>query len=205
VFVGGGEAPIIAREVKLAKVVNGQLDTAFGASGIGEASPWSEGDVLFDVHVTSDGKPIVAGAEAIQGQGLSGSPVASRYLASGLLDGAYGSRNFAPDDRLEWAAGPLARPRQRTATVLDGQDRLLIAGAGDCTVSGGDTQNIAVHRFTSTGALDPTFGRGGNWCGPAPALFTHTIAVAHDAAREKLVIVGTDDAGTQLYLYRLTM
>jgi len=117
---------------------NGTLDTGFGTGGIVKTA-FSERAYAYSVAIQSDGK-IVVGGDGGYVFGLV------RYTTSGALDTTFGTGG-----KVTTAIGGESAIRS-IAIQSDGK----IVAAGYTEASG----DFAVARYTSTGALDTTFGGG---------------------------------------------
>jgi uncharacterized delta-60 repeat protein len=142
----------------------GSLDPTFG----------NDGKVLTDLGDNSAGAQIqaVVSDAALQSNGdivVSGNFGLVRYLPSGKLDTSFGTRGLATTTG---SAGGLA---------IEPNGDYLAVGAG--TTSSG-VSTFEVTRFTSAGALDPTFGNHG--------VVTTTFPGASDGAAADAVLVEPD-------------
>jgi uncharacterized delta-60 repeat protein len=125
--------------------LNGTLDTSFG--GTGEVTTIlttvSAGGRARDVAIQPDGKVVVAG------EAFPGSFALVRYNANGSLDTSFGGKG--------------------TGIVLTNigkntNDHAYSVGLqtdGKIVVAGATGSNLALLRYTSSGALDSSFGTGG--------------------------------------------
>ncbi len=123
----------------------GLLDTASFGSGLGYVTT-AIGDAAtaFDVAIQSDGKIVVAGTAAT---GPSTYFAVARYQTNGQLDTTFNSTGIVTST-LGTGVNDAAH-----AIVIDTNNKLLVAGSVD--------RDFAVVRYTSTGALDTSFGSGG--------------------------------------------
>jgi uncharacterized delta-60 repeat protein len=121
---------------------NGVLDLTFGTGG---AAVIPSIDLATSVAIDGSGCIVVAGT--------AGSRFAvARYTGSGVLDPTFGSGGTVTT---VFAANPLAK-QVVTGVVIDGTGRIVVSGSDS-----GGTGDFALARYTSTGALDTTFGDGG--------------------------------------------
>jgi uncharacterized delta-60 repeat protein len=135
---------------------NGTLDSSFGASGTA-ASIASASALLLQ----SDGKIVVAGALTSK---LNMPPAANdvgfgmvRYFPNGAIDLTFGSGGVAIVD-----LGVNAPLSAAYALAIQSNGDLLAAGAAGGTILNNKvTSSFGLSRFTSTGALDTTFGSRG--------------------------------------------
>ena len=158
---------------------NGQLDTTFGSGGkvttdaglfAGYANHGRS------VAVDDDGKILVAGGSAGGGALAAALMVLVRYTSSGQLDAGFGNggvvtTHFSDPGTLSFNHG------QSVAVQNDG--KIVVAGNSD---KGHVYQDFALARYTSTGALDTSFGIGG--------MLTTPIGFDDDIGRS--VAVGSD-------------
>jgi uncharacterized delta-60 repeat protein len=131
--------------------------TALAAEGDLDASFSGDGRLIFapgNKHaegVTVDSKSRILEAGAVDPPGADISDLAvARFLPDGSPDPSFSGDGLATVD-----AGGGGASDSAAAVRVDQQGRIVIAG----TESGGD--NVAVARFTDSGAPDPGFGAGG--------------------------------------------
>ena len=165
---GGSFGFSVARQTDGKLVVAGRTDTGTGiavarydASGAPDATFGVNGQAITDVGplqdvavrvlVQPDGKIVAVGTSDVVNDGSDVEVVLVRYDAGGMHDGTFGTLG-------------VVRTSLGTGTDFV-QDAALQADGGIVVVGGGrstDTVSDAfVLRFTSTGALDGTFGSGG--------------------------------------------
>ena len=125
----------------------GRLDPTFGSGGIvttdlGIQTGSNNAATANAAVIQSDGKIVVAGAVPAS----NGFPVAAvlRYNPNGTLDSSFGTGGIVSTPSIEDAAF--------TSVALQSDGKIV-------GVAGGFSANIA--RYTSTGALDSTFGTNG--------------------------------------------
>jgi uncharacterized delta-60 repeat protein len=135
---------------------------SFGQGGK-VVTAWSAGDDnIFDLKIQSDGKIVVAGKGYGNGNG-SYPYFLARYNANGSLDD--GSTNDStPGDSLG-ASGIVTTPFGGTGSGGAGPGHPLVIQLDGAIVFGrsgwnGTDIDLAICRFTTTGALDTTFGGG---------------------------------------------
>lgn len=168
----------------------GDLDPGFGTGG-STRSTIGDGDGFVQ---QADGKLLVTG-------GSGGSFGVSRYTANGTLDTTFNSGGPVPGSVSTDVSQPFVGD-QAIALQLDG--KILVAGA---SLSPGSSR-IIVARYTTAGALDPTFNPNGAQPGVASVARTFegcrqtALAVASDG---KIVLaarlnVSTSQTGTVLRL-----
>ncbi len=144
------------RDVLLLRFLsNGALDTSFGSGGV----------VIFDsgmyefggnqLALQTDGKILVVGTVQAATQDV----LLLRFRTDGSLDTSFGTSGVVTFDGGEWDSG------EAVAVQPDG--RILVGGARAI----GDQGHALLLRYTTTGALDPTFGTGGVVVGEPGAVY----------------------------------
>jgi len=141
---------------------SGVLDASFGNGGIVTTPIRSgSGDTAQSVALQSDGKIVVAGAS-------SGDFAVVRYASTGALDTTFGTNGIVTTP-----IGPGDDRAYRVVVQSDG--KILTAGyALFPNGQAGPQYDFALARYTSTGALDTSFGNGGKLTtpvGPTTGLF----------------------------------
>lgn len=138
--------------VVLAKYdAGGGLDPTFGGGGfvrtlVGVADG---DDYATAVVLQPDGHIVVAGFAYVKAEGGSGArqeAMLLRYTANGALDADFGSGGIVLNDSYGRA----------NALALQSDGKLIVSLS-----PGEHTSELVVARYTSAGALDPTFGSGG--------------------------------------------
>lgn len=131
---------------------NGTLDSSFGAGGK-TTIPGPTADFVDAIALQPDGKIVVAGSSGSPQQRDDGFALA-RLNADGTLDTSFGSggtlttRFSESSDDFAWAV----------AVQPDGK---VVAVGTDFVYSRESPADFALARYSSSGALDPTFGSGG--------------------------------------------
>ena len=120
---------------------SGALDATFGTAGIARV-PGSGS--LADVVVQSDDRIVVVGS-------LSSNFLVARFTANGVLDPTFDG------DGIQTATIDPINYEAPAAVDLQSDGRIVIAGFTNYS-----DPDIAVLRFTTAGALDTTFGDGGD-------------------------------------------
>ncbi len=152
---------------------DGSVDTSFGVDGMATADFGAAAQWFLDVAELSDGK-IAAAGWADNGDDDF---IVARFSAGGVLDPTFGSGGMAVTDfgQEEDAVEILEQP---------GGALLVIGSSTNIPFS-----DFALARYTSTGALDPSFGSGGK--------VTTDFSLGFDAAESallqsdgKIVVVG---------------
>ncbi len=166
--------------VALARLTaGGQPDPGFGSGGSAIADVF--GGTVTGMAVQSDGKIVVAGSVTTpDGNHL----VLARFLKGGKFD-----HTFSGDGKLQLHFGFGDVDGADVAIQQDG--KIVVAGDADETRPGfpGD---MAVFRFTPTGALDRTFNLDGSRIIPFGASFggfASAVAIQGDG---KIVVAGTE-------------
>ncbi|MGV3658849.1 MAG: cadherin-like beta sandwich domain-containing protein [Prosthecobacter sp.] len=186
VVAGGGLD--VTQVFELARFTsNGALDTGFGTNGVVKTSFGSGYASALSVALQSDGKIVAAGKTSMSG----GQAVAlARYTAQGALDADFGAggklttRISAEDEA------------QGVAVQSDG--KIVVGGWTDNGSSVYYNNSFAVWRYTSTGALDTSFGSGGvaiTSFGGGRDRAT-SLALGGDGT---IVVAGTDDTNPGIY------
>jgi len=133
-------------DVALARYnVDGSLDLTFGSAGR-VVTDFGGDDTGFAVVVQSDGRIVVGGASASAGD-MDFALV--RYSSNGALDPSFGSGGQVLTD--------LGGYDQAFALVAQPDGKLVAAGVS----TAGGSVDFALVRYGTSGALDATFGSGG--------------------------------------------
>lgn len=127
----------------------GVLDTTFGDahSGLFRLPEWPYGHTARDVAIQSDGKILVAGYGDV---GQDDSFVILRLLPDGTLDDSYGSGGITTTY--------VGHPSNAFALALEPDGKAVVAGSAEDFFG---HVVFAAARYTTDGALDPTFGTNG--------------------------------------------
>jgi uncharacterized delta-60 repeat protein len=141
-----GETPRNSSDFVLARFDStGQPDPTFGTGGI-EITDLGGDEQIHDAVRGPNGTTIVSG-----GLGNPSTSMIARYTSGGDLDMPFGGGDgIASGDAASY--GPEGLTRQR-----DG--KIVMVSGGD--PAGSATSGFFVHRYTSAGVLDPSFGTGG--------------------------------------------
>lgn len=130
--------------------VNGSLDTSFGAGGKVEAS-YGESSNGHAVVIGADGKITIGGYVENTNSGLASACYVARFTASGQVDTAFGS-----------GGSTVATLGSGTTNYCH---QLVMQTDGKVVIAGGTLRNsigdFVMARYTTTGALDASFGSGG--------------------------------------------
>lgn len=146
ILIGGSIShPTTYNDFAVARLdVSGVLDPSFGSGGYATTSFSNAGDRGYDLAVQPDGKILLAGSSS--GGNANSNFAVVRWTANGELDSTFGSGGKVTTDipGTSESAGSVA---------VQPDGKIVVAGAnGDRTI---------LVRYTSTGALDATFGAGG--------------------------------------------
>ena len=129
----------------------GVLDTTFGG-GDGKVTTdivTADADYATAVAIQADGKIVVAGYS--NGSGTNDFALA-RYTAAGVLDTTFGGGDGKLVTDIVTADQDFAY-----AVAIQADGKIVVAG----TSNGSGTNDFALARYTTAGALDATFGTGG--------------------------------------------
>ena len=124
---------------------DGSLDTSFNGTGKVTTPIGTSDDFGYSVAMQSDGKIVVAGYVALNGQDFG----VVRYNTNGSLDTTFGGTGKVTTDFGGFDIG------QSVAVQSDG--KIVVAGSSGST-SG---SNFALARYTANGILDTTFNSTG--------------------------------------------
>lgn len=128
----------------------GSFDPNFDGDGIATTDfPLSNEDIINAVTIGQDGKSVVVGYAKSGSHIGDYSFAVARYYNSGALDTSFNNQGFIRT----WALG--SSFARAVAVQPDGK----IVVVGETTING--TKNFAIVRYTTTGALDPTFSDDG--------------------------------------------
>ncbi|MBX3618588.1 MAG: hypothetical protein KF891_01150 [Rhizobacter sp.] len=150
IVVAGSSASPAGTQIALVRYLrDGALDTTFGNAGKVVTPVGTTSDEAYAVALQPDGKILVAGGSA---QGASGIDFALlRYTAAGALDTTFGNGG-----KVTTAFGN--DTDRAYAIVVQSDGKIVVGGSSTQAVTGPD---FALARYTTTGALDTTFGNGG--------------------------------------------
>ena len=131
----------------------GSKDTSFASGGIKITKVGGQPSIGFDLALQPDGMIVLAGhVKDPDGGGDAG---VARYGTTGQLDETFGAGGT---QILDWKSSY----RAVQSLALGPGGTIVVAGTSDGTQYGRTTEDIAVGRFTTTGAPDGTFGAGGS-------------------------------------------
>jgi uncharacterized delta-60 repeat protein len=137
---------------------DGALDPTFGVGGLVTTTFTFENSEVLGLALTGDGRIVAAGSKG------SGPPrwgsgrdfALARYLPNGSLDPAFGADGTTSSD---FAGGG----DEAADIVLQTDGKIVAAGVAQVPdpSTGGASEQFALARYDSTGALDSGFGDGG--------------------------------------------
>jgi uncharacterized delta-60 repeat protein len=134
----------------------GILDTGFGTQGMSLANITNFINSPNAAAVQPDDKIVVAGV-AQSADGTVSEFAVVRFNANGGLDSSFGTGGKVTTNFVGVQAGGVSNPAKVVLLQTDGKI-LVIGTASECAKC---VLNTAWARYTSTGALDATFGTGG--------------------------------------------
>ena len=178
---GGREVMAVVRYRR-----GGAVDPTFGVHGIVLTAPANGRAAATAVAAQDDGRLVVAGGTFVtERQSVF---ALARYTRSGKLDATFGHSGAT----LTSFAAP---PRPGKFALASAED-LALQRDGRIVAVGGtsnivDRMQLAVARYTTTGALDSSFGQGGKVVAPlnsAPLGGVGAVALQRDG---KIVVAGT--------------
>jgi uncharacterized delta-60 repeat protein len=193
---------------------NGLIDNTFGGVGrvvtnfVGSDHGGSSGDAAFGVAVQGDGKIVVVG-RAETDTGLARTDIAvARYNTNGTLDATFGTGGKVTTAIV--AGDPQRANDAAFAVVIQPDGKIVTAGFTDVPFG----EVFAVVRYTTSGALDTTFGSGGKVTTDRRGNLGFALAVQRVSgplsfvSEGKLVVAGqgapTDGASTRMTTARFS-
>ena len=161
----------------------GAVDPSFGAHGIVLTAPANGRAAATAVAAQDDGRLVVAGGSFVtERQSVF---ALARYTRSGKLDATFGHSGTV----LTAFASP-PRPGKFALASAEGlglqRDGRIVAVGGTSNIV--DRTQLAVARYTTTGALDSSFGQGGKVIAPLNTAPPGAVALQRDG---KIVVAGT--------------
>jgi uncharacterized delta-60 repeat protein len=167
---------------------DGQLDVqhvfnaGFGGDGIATTAIGTGDEQIFKVLVQSDGKVVAAGYTR---SGSDFDLAVVRYLSHGELDSSFGAGGKV-------TTGVGSGDDFGSAAVLQSDGKVVVGGYSH----NGSNFDFALVRYTTAGALDPTFGTGGKVVTPVGAGtdVAFTMALQSDG---KILLAGYANNGTR--------
>jgi uncharacterized delta-60 repeat protein len=164
----------------------GVLDTSFGRGGT-VLTDFGFDDEALALALQPDGKIVVAGYSSDG----SGSDLAlARYTTSGALDPGFGTRG-----KVLTPSGSSSDDAAGAAVVVQPDGRIVVAGYSGSSSTG----DVALARYTKSGALDPRFGAAVRVLAHITPDITDGDAVAIQQ-NGKILLAGLSDAtGSQRF------
>ena len=150
----------------------GALDGSFGSGGKVITDLGSGEDLASALVLQPDGRIVVAGS--VEMAATSDDFALIRYTSTGALDVSFGSGGMVTTDF------GLTFGDEATAAALQSDGKIIAAGSVQIDVNGRTA--FALARYTSTGALDGSFGFGGRQATP------FTSADGHDSQAEGVTL-----------------
>ncbi|HMI94771.1 MAG TPA: hypothetical protein VK509_25530, partial [Polyangiales bacterium] len=153
-----GDEPVVASTDELS-AAPGSLDPSFGALCLDTSARFTVAGAV-RAQLLPDGK-LLAAANVIATDTGASELALVRFLASGAVDTSFGSAGYV---RTSFGDDTVYVSLEGLALAPDG--KIVLAGSRDFIVvdaAGARSQPtvIIAARFTSNGALDPSFGTGG--------------------------------------------
>lgn len=164
-------------------LADGTLDPEFGTNGIVTTSLSTGSDHAAGLALQGDGKIVVVGYATFGSRQVFG---VARYTETGALDTSFGGGT----GKVTTSIGSTSNNATSVAVQADG--RIVVAG----TVSSANVSDFALVRYTSSGALDTSFGAGtGKVTTPMGSGddYAKCIALQSDG---KIVVGGAADNGS---------
>jgi uncharacterized delta-60 repeat protein len=161
---------------------DGTLDSGFGTGGIVTTAIGSGEEGGLQIRMQTDDKIVMAAYSDVGGGDLDWAVL--RYGSTGSLDGTFGTSGITVTSFGTGFDAPLQ-------CLISSDGKILLAGWG----SNGSDLDFALARYTSSGALDATFGSGGKLVtpiGPGDD-FGFGMAMQSDG---KIVLAGESNNGT---------
>jgi uncharacterized delta-60 repeat protein len=134
----------------------GCVDQTFGIGGMNVTSAPLADDPKYntahDMVFQNDGKILIMGRAKDTTSTIQN--VVARFTVDGQLDPTFASGGFL---YIPWSAVPSGFVRKIVKQTIGGSERFILAYGDKC----GTVDCVKVLRYTTTGALDTTFGTGG--------------------------------------------
>ena len=168
----------------------GDLDPTFGIGGIATTDFHGLFDTADSMAIDSSGRIVLAGSARTSVDEASSDFALARFTSAGVLDPSFGSGGKVTTDFSGWRD-------EGIEVAIDSSGRILLAGM---TFSG-SSYDFAVARYTSSGALDASFGSGGKVVIDLTGAFDVANDVAVDSSG-RILLGGA--AGGDFAVVRLT-
>jgi uncharacterized delta-60 repeat protein len=157
----------------------GKLDDTFGMGGKVISQIGAGDDYGRSVVIDTSDRIIVAG---YTNNGSNNDFALVRYTSTGTLDDTFGTGGKVTS---QIGAGN----DYGNSVVIDASDRIIVAG----TASNGSNTDFAIARYTSTGEMDISFGKGGVVISPIGAGDDYATSVVIDSIG-RIVVAGYADS-----------
>jgi uncharacterized delta-60 repeat protein len=155
------------------------LDTSFGTKGEVILDSFAAQQIT-GITVQTDGKILVAG-DTPAAAGTNEGFALARFNSNGTLDNTFGNNGTVVTNFSGLSAAA-------TGVTVESDGKVIVVG----TTSGGAAPGLAVARYTSTGALDNSFGTSGEVTTTvATGNAEHSAQVAVQNSDDKVVIAGS--------------
>ena len=154
-FPESGSAEPATTDVFVGRLqANGDVDPGFGNNGIATLD-LGESEVANRVAIQPDGKIVVLGIRSVLSSQTGASDVILvRFLEDGALDTTFGQDGVVTIDNSTF---------DNSADVaLQSDGKILVGLASADTSADPPSVQVIVRRLTSAGAVDPTYGTGGD-------------------------------------------
>ncbi|MEY4202072.1 MAG: hypothetical protein RLZZ265_3812 [Verrucomicrobiota bacterium] len=162
---------------------SGGLDTSFGTGGKVSTPIGSGNDLGLSVRLQSDGKIVLAG---YSDSGPNRDFALARYQSDGSLDASFGNGGKVTTRIGDSFAHGLS-------AVLQTDGKIIVAGYYSSIIT--PDRGFALARYTSSGALDTTFGTGGT--ATTDLNFTRNYGVSAALQSDgKVIVAGDSNNGT---------
>ncbi|HZL37254.1 MAG TPA: hypothetical protein VFC78_18185 [Tepidisphaeraceae bacterium] len=158
---------------------NSLLDPSFGVDGRVMAPAAYATATAGAMALQSDGKILVAGTANSPSSSAGGKVLVARYQSNGQLDATFGTGG--------WAAVPFAGIEQASSITIETGGRIVVSGTAQNAAGHGD---FALAALTPTGALNTTFGTGGEVTTDFPGPDNSSASGAALQPDGRLIVVG---------------
>ena len=154
--------------------MNGSLDDgtvndstpgdSFGTGGRVTTDFVGKRDVINSLAIQSDGMIVAAGAADSGSNPVARDFGLARYNIDGTLDSTFGTGGKVTTNIVTGVQAPGLTFSDDVATTvkIQADGRIVVLGYSDLRVALSDDQDLAMARYTTTGALDPTFTPDGS-------------------------------------------
>jgi uncharacterized delta-60 repeat protein len=188
IVVGGTSTTVVTTLINAYALArynsDGSLDPSFGSGGKVTSVPGG----IASLALQSDGKIVAAGGMDNPTGSHFGFTMA-RFSSTGMLDTTFGAQGVVTGNFLNTTANVL----------VQGDGRIITAGAVFTVPGSTSDQRFALNRFTSSGSPDTSFGTGGKVVTTfiGPVLATPEVVLLQPDG--KIVVAGFYGIGTQTF------